>query len=76
MFQRSGIIAFFGETIAWWVVVLTKRDMAMLAFVLLAVLGHPEWILHLLLGVGAVSSALAGNAFLRAPAPAIQQEAS
>jgi hypothetical protein len=58
-------------------VFLTKRDMAMLAFVFLAFVGYPEWILHLLLGVGAVNSALAGNAFFRAPAPApVQQQAS
>ena len=75
LFQRSGILV-FGENVAWWMVFLTKRDMAMLAFVFLALIGYPEWILHLLLGVGAINSALAGNAFLRAPAPAIQQEAS
>ena len=74
-FQRSGILV-FGETAAWWMVFLTKRDIAMLAFVFLALLGHPAWILHLLLAVGAINSALAGNAFFRAPAPAIQQEAS
>ena len=75
LFQRSGILV-LGENVAWWLVFMTKRDMAMLAFVILALVGQPEWILHLLLGVGAVNSALAGNAFLRAPAPAIQQEAS
>ena len=75
LFQRSGILV-FGENVAWWMVFLTKRDMAMLVFVLLAIIGQPEWILHLLLGVGAINSALAGNAFLRAPAPAIHQEAS
>ena len=74
-FQRSGILV-FGEAAAWWMVFLTKRDIAMLAFVFLAMLGYPEWILHLLLGVGAINSALAGNAFFRAPAAAIQQEAS
>ena len=74
-FQRSGILV-FGETAAWWMVFLTKRDMAMLAFVFLAIVGYPQWILHLLLGVGAINSALAGNAFFRAPAPALQQEAS
>ena len=75
LFQRSGILV-FGENVAWWMVFLTKRDMAMLFFVVLALSGQADWILHLLLGVGAVNSALAGNAFLRAPAPAIQQEAS
>lgn len=77
LFERSGILA-LGENVAWWLLVLTKRDMALLAFVVLAMVGWPEAILHLLLGVGAINSALAGNAFFRAPAPApaIQQEAS
>lgn len=73
--ERSGIL-FLGENVAWWLVQLTKRDMAMLAFVLLAALGWAEAILHLLLLVSGVSSALAGNAFLRQPAPALPQEAS
>lgn len=74
-FHRSGILV-FGENVAWWLVMLTKRDMAILAFLVLAIVGWPEMILHLLLGVGAINSALAGNAFFRAPAPALQQEAS
>jgi phosphatidylglycerophosphate synthase len=74
-FERSGIL-FIGENFAWWLVQLTKRDMAMLAFLLLAAVGLPAWNLHLLFVVGAISSALAGNAFLRQPAPAVPQEAS
>ena len=74
-FHRSGILM-LGETVAWWLVVMTKRDMAILAFLVLAIAGWPELILHLLLAVGAISSALAGNAFFRAPAAALPQEAS
>ena len=73
--ERSGIL-FIGENVAWWLVQLTKRDMAMLAFFVLAAIGLPAWNLHLLFAVGAISSALAGNAFLRQPAPAVAQEAS
>ncbi|MDQ6624963.1 MAG: CDP-alcohol phosphatidyltransferase family protein [Verrucomicrobiota bacterium] len=73
--ERSGILA-FGENFAWWIVQLTKRDMAMLFFLFLAAVGFAEGILHLLLIVSAISAALAGNAFLRQPAPAIAQEAS
>ena len=75
--ERSGILA-LGENVAWWLLVLTKRDMALLFFLVLAIVGWPGAILHLLLGVGAINSALAGNAFFRAPAPAaaLQQEAS
>jgi len=74
-FERSGIL-FLGERFAWWLVQLTKRDMAMIAFLFLALVGLPAWSLHLLLAVSAISSALAGNAFLRQPAPALPQEAS
>lgn len=74
-FERSGILI-LGERFAWWLVQLTKRDMAMLGFLLLAAFGWAEGILHLLLLVSGASSLLAGNAFLREPAPAVAQEAS
>jgi phosphatidylglycerophosphate synthase len=74
-FQKSGILV-FGENVAWWLVMMTKRDMAILAFLVLAIVGWPEMILHLLLGVGAINSALAGNAFFRAAAAPLPQEAS
>lgn len=56
--ERSGILR-FGEKFASWLIQLTKRDVAMLFFVLLAAVGHPAWILHLLLAVTAASLALA-----------------
>jgi CDP-L-myo-inositol myo-inositolphosphotransferase len=51
-----------GETFAYWVMQLTKRDVAMLFFVFLAAIGQSAWILHLLLAVTAVSLALTGRA--------------
>ncbi len=72
--ERSGIL-FFGERFAWWLVQLTKRDMAMLAFLILALVGWPEFILHLLFVVSGITSALAGKAFLRQPASVLPQEA-
>ena len=56
--ERSGVLV-FGEKFASWLIQLTKRDVAMLFFVLLAAVGQPAWILHLLLVVTAVSLALA-----------------
>ena len=56
--ERSGIL-FFGEKFASWLIQLTKRDVAMLLFLFLAVVGQPAWILHLLLAVTAVSLVLA-----------------
>ncbi|HEV3409061.1 MAG TPA: CDP-alcohol phosphatidyltransferase family protein [Chthoniobacterales bacterium] len=73
--EHSGILM-LGERVAWWLMQLTKRDMSMLGFLLLALAGAPEWILHLQLITGAASSAMAGNAFLRQPAPTLAQEAS
>ena len=73
--ERSGILV-LGERVAWWLVQLTKRDMAMLAFLVLAIAGWPAGVLHLLFAVAAMSSLLAANAFLRQPAPAVAQEAS
>lgn len=71
-FERSGILL-LGEKVAWWIVQLTKRDMAMLGFLALACLGWTAWILHLHVLVSGISSALAANAFLR-PAPVILSE--
>lgn len=66
--ERSGILV-LGERFVFWLVQLTKRDMAMLAFLLLAIIGWPQVILHLLFVVAGINSALAGNAYLR-PVPA------
>lgn len=73
--ERSGILL-LGDEVARWLLLLTKRDMALLAFFGFALLGVPSISLHLLLTVSAASTALAGNAFLRQTAPAVAQEAS
>jgi phosphatidylglycerophosphate synthase len=59
--ERSGLL-FFGEKFAFWLIQLTKRDVALLFFVFLAAVGQSVWILHLLLGVTATSLALAWRA--------------
>jgi hypothetical protein len=64
--ERSGLLR-LGETFAYWVMQLTKRDVAMLFFVFLAAIGQPAWILHLLLAVTAFSLALAAKAFMPRP---------
>jgi phosphatidylglycerophosphate synthase len=56
--QRSGLLR-FGEKFASLLVQLTKRDVAVLFFVFLAVFGLPSLILHLLFLVTAVSLVLA-----------------
>ena len=64
LMERSGLL-YFGEKFAFWLIQLTKRDVAMLFFVFLAAIGHPVWILHLLLTVTAISFALALKSFSR-----------
>ncbi len=59
--ERSGLLL-VGEKFASWLIQLTKRDVAMLFFVLLAAIGRPAWILHLLLAVTGISLALAWRA--------------
>lgn len=56
--ERSGLLA-FGEKFASLLIQLTKRDVAVLFFVLLVAIGLPSLILHLLLAVTAASLVLA-----------------
>jgi len=56
--QRSGLLM-FGEKFASLLVQLTKRDVAVLFFLFLAVIGLPSLILHLLLVVTAATLAVA-----------------
>jgi hypothetical protein len=58
--ERSGMLL-FGKKFAFWLIQLTKRDVAMLFFVFLAAVGLPGLILHLLLIVTAVTLALSLN---------------
>ena len=67
MIQRSGLL-FLGENLVWWLFQLTKRDVAILLFLLLAIAGCPQWILHLWTAVTAMSLLLALVARLRARA--------
>jgi CDP-L-myo-inositol myo-inositolphosphotransferase len=60
---RSGLLV-FGEKFASILIQLTKRDVAVLFFVLLAIAGQPALILHLLFLVTAVSLVLAWRARL------------
>jgi len=56
--ERSGLLV-FGEKFASVLIQITKRDVAVLFFVLLAVLGFPALILHLLFAVTAFTLAFA-----------------
>src|SRR5437667_4217082 len=54
MIGHSGLLN-FGERFVWWLFQLTKRDMAILVFLVLALLGLAVWILHLWTVVAAAS---------------------
>ncbi|HEY4282304.1 MAG TPA: CDP-alcohol phosphatidyltransferase family protein [Chthoniobacterales bacterium] len=49
---------FFSEKFLWWVIQFTKRDVAILLFLILALLDQSPWILHLWLTVSAATLAL------------------
>ena len=67
LIQRSGLL-FLGEKSVWWLFQLTKRDVAIFLFLLLAIAGRPQWILHLWIVVSTVSLLLVVIARLRARA--------
>ena len=64
MVEHSGLI-YLGDSFVWWIMQLTKRDVAVLFFFFLALADRATWILHLwLLGAGA-SLVLSGIAAIR-----------
>jgi phosphatidylglycerophosphate synthase len=65
MIGHSGLLN-LGERFVWWVFQLTKRDMAILVFLILALLGVAQWILHLWVTVAGVSLVLSVSALIRA----------
>jgi CDP-L-myo-inositol myo-inositolphosphotransferase len=76
MIGHSGLLN-FGDRFVWWVFQLTKRDMAMLVFLLLALLGLADWILHLWTIVAGASLVLTTIATIRsnlAHADAVRRE--
>jgi 1L-myo-inositol 1-phosphate cytidylyltransferase / CDP-L-myo-inositol myo-inositolphosphotransferase len=61
MIGHSGLLN-LGERFVWWLFQLTKRDMAVFVFLILALLGLADWILHLWMivaGGGLILSAIA-----------------
>jgi 1L-myo-inositol 1-phosphate cytidylyltransferase / CDP-L-myo-inositol myo-inositolphosphotransferase len=62
---HSGLLN-LGERFVWWVFQLTKRDMAILVFLLLALLGLANWILNLWTIVAGASLVLSAVAVIRA----------
>jgi hypothetical protein len=55
-----------GEGFVWWLFQLTKRDMALFFFLILALLGLAKWILHLWTIVAGVSVVVSAIAVFRA----------
>jgi phosphatidylglycerophosphate synthase len=65
MLEHSGIGVIGAERVGW-VVQLTKRDLAIVIFLILAIAGLPQWIIHLWLAVSLGSLLLTGIAMARA----------
>jgi 1L-myo-inositol 1-phosphate cytidylyltransferase / CDP-L-myo-inositol myo-inositolphosphotransferase len=64
MIGHSGLLN-LGERFVWWLFQLTKRDMAVFIFLILATLGLAEWILHLWMIVAGASLVLSTIAAVR-----------
>ena len=64
MIWHSGLLH-LGERFVWWLFQLTKRDMAIVVFLILALLGLAEWILHLWMIVAGASLVLSAFAVMR-----------
>jgi hypothetical protein len=65
MIGHSGLLN-LGERFVWWLFQLTKRDMALVVFLMLALLGLAQWILHLWATVAGLSVVLSAFAVIRA----------
>src|SRR6201997_1564484 len=65
MIGHSGLLN-LGERFVWWLFQLTKRDMAIVVFLVLALLGLANWILHLWIIVAGASLVLSTFAAIRA----------
>jgi len=65
MISHSGLLN-LGERFVWWLFQLTKRDMAVFVFLVLALLGLAEWILRLWMIVAGASLVLSTFAVIRA----------
>src|SRR5436189_101419 len=65
MIGHSGLLN-LGERFVWWLFQLTKRDMAVVVFLMLALLDLAEWILHLWTIVAGASLVLSAVAAIRA----------
>src|SRR6059058_784753 len=64
MIGHSGLLH-LGERFVWWLFQLTKRDMALVVFLMLALLGLAPWILHLWATVAGASLVLSALAVIR-----------
>ena len=64
MIGHSGLLN-FGDRFVWWLFQLTKRDMALFVFFILALLGYAHWILNLWTIVAAASVVLSAVAAIR-----------
>ena len=64
MIGHSGLLN-LGERFVWWLFQLTKRDMAVFVFLILASLGLAGWILHLWIIVAGASLILSAIAAIR-----------
>jgi len=75
MIGHSGLLN-FGERFVWWLFQLTKRDVAIFVFLILALLNLPIWILHLWTIAAGASLVISAIATARASTSASDARAS
>jgi CDP-L-myo-inositol myo-inositolphosphotransferase len=75
MIGHSGLLD-FGERFVWWLFQLTKRDLAIFVFLVLALLNFAPWILHLWTFAAAASLMISAVATARAAASRREVSAS
>jgi phosphatidylglycerophosphate synthase len=64
MIEHSGLLE-MGERFVWWLFQATKRDVAVFVFLILALLGFADWILHLWIIVAAATVVFSAIAVIR-----------
>lgn len=64
LIEQSGVL-FLGEKFVWWILQLTKRDVTVLLFLVLAVAGLAPWILHYSVVAAAVGLGLSALTSLK-----------
>jgi hypothetical protein len=71
---KDRALRMIGDKWWWWIVQFTKRDFAIFFFLVLALVGWPQWILHLWLTVSGITLTLSVRALQRDQTSSVSRE--